>query len=561
MTDWTITRDGTTETNLFDVQLTDTLNPFGDELVFRADDIQGDKFDQYSRGTEIDATVTPDGGSANNKFSGYVVETREREQQGADVLEATAYTFDQFLRRDQVSTDVSGQSIESALESIITADTPVSWNALKVGVGDNKEVKRPLQGVTVERATQYLSFESENEAFGVDDSIDFFFREREPGTISRGIDNTQWITYDLPEVGKDVVNEVEVWYDNGNKSVVVDAPGDKLDLQDSLNLPDPGRQRDEISRPLITSQQAAEAVGLQYLRFRQESLTGTVTTFGLFEASPGDTIDINIKPRGIDDEFRVTAIEYDWLADETTLSIVEQRDATTTELLVRLSEAVDRVEMESADRASDSDRVVSTNMRALVEPSATVDGTGADAARWANDGRNLLREAWAGRATIDSVKILLGDDGSDLSRTNSGLQNKKASASASTSFPDSTTVRYSASFSSVSGITEIGIESNGTLLARVTYDTAQTVSDVEVDLTVSNDGTVERGVVTNTGQTELRNLLGNNSPSPPKQFAVGTDDTAAAESDTSLGNRSKVYELDNRSVQSADSTSEWEDVT
>jgi len=84
MTDWTITRDGTTETNLFDVQLTDTLNPFGDELVFRADDIQGDKFDQYSRGTEIDATVTPDGGSANNKFSGYVVETREREQQGAD---------------------------------------------------------------------------------------------------------------------------------------------------------------------------------------------------------------------------------------------------------------------------------------------------------------------------------------------------------------------------------------------------------------------------------------------------------------------------------------------
>jgi len=565
MTDWTITRDGTTESELFDIQLTDTLNPFGDLLTFFVDDTGGTKFEQYSRGTAVDASVTPAGKSSIDKFSGYVIESREADRSGADVLEVEAYSYGQFLRRDQVNQDLSGQLISDALERIIKDETPVAWNASKVAVGDDKPVTRTFEGETVETAIRDLSFMSENEEFGVDDDLEFFFREREPGTISRGIDNTEWTSYDIPELGKDVVNEVEVWYNDGNDSVVVDNPQDKLELQDALGLPDPGRQRDEINRPQITDRADAEAEGRSYLRFRQETLTGTVTTFGLFEASPGDTIDITITPRGIDDEFRVAGVEYRWLEDETILTIVENRETTNAELLFRLNETVDRVEMESADRTASPDRVVSTEMTALVEPSGTVTRSGggttsAGAARFVNDGRNLLREAWADRDTFNNLTVVVGDDRENLSRTNTGLENQTNSATAGTSSPDSTTARYTASISQ-SGVREIGVESDGTLIARLTFDEAQDITDVEIDLTVSNDGGVDRGVVTSTGQTTIRDLLIDNSPSPPKTFAFGTDDTMPSESDTALGNQVQSYELDTRTVQSVDSTSEWENVT
>jgi hypothetical protein len=605
MVDWQITRGGdTVETEVYDVDpLADTLNPSGDAVTFLVDDIQGTKFEQYSRGTQIEASVFPDGGALATifvrasdtrvvsedetdhggplevageyrcagetqvgdrgeeieKLTGYVVESREREEQGADVLEVEAYSYDQFLRRDQVNQDLSGQLISEALERIIKDETPVAWNASKVDIGDDQPVTRPFQGETAETAIRDLSFASENEEFGVDDDLEFFFREREPGTVSRGIDNTEWISYDVPELGKDVVNEVEVWYDGGTDTVVVDDPNDKLDLQENLGLPDPGRQRDEIHRPGITEAVDAQTAGRSHLQVRNETLSGTVTTFGLFNASPGDTVDVTIDPRGIDAEFRVAAVEYRWLKDETELTIVENRDVTNAEVLFRLSEAVGRVEMRDADRGAVPDRVVTTQMGVNTAPTAAVDSAAADDARFVNDGRNKLREAWASRATIDSLTIVVGDDGSNLSRTNTGLENQTNSASASTSTPDATTVRYSASISE-SDVREVGIESDGTLLARFVFDDAQSISSVDIDLSVSNDADADRGVVTADGQTVVRDLLANNNPDTPAEFVVGTDDTAVNEGDTALGNQVESYPLDEQIVQAADTNSEWSDI-
>src|SRR6056297_2989845 len=112
MTEWTLTRDQTaTEENLFDVQYVDSANTFGDFLVAKVDDVNGTKFEQYPRGTRVDASVTPtDSTTSIDKFSGYVVERREINDSGADALEIEAYTFDQFLRRNKVSSNLSGQS-------------------------------------------------------------------------------------------------------------------------------------------------------------------------------------------------------------------------------------------------------------------------------------------------------------------------------------------------------------------------------------------------------------------------------------------------------------------
>ena len=84
MVQWTLTRDETeTEDALYDIQYVDSANPFGDYLIAKIDDINGTKFDEYPRGTRVDASVTPTGSTtAIDKFSGYVVERREVDQIG-----------------------------------------------------------------------------------------------------------------------------------------------------------------------------------------------------------------------------------------------------------------------------------------------------------------------------------------------------------------------------------------------------------------------------------------------------------------------------------------------
>jgi len=144
MVEWQVFRDGTKESDVFDVApVVDTINPFGDYAVVKIDDSQGAKFDQYQRGTELELKVIPEpGDTAISRFVGYVVERRELDQDGADVLEVEAYTFDQFLRRNTVSNDQTGNSISEALADIIQTDTPIAYNSANVEVGDPQELTR-----------------------------------------------------------------------------------------------------------------------------------------------------------------------------------------------------------------------------------------------------------------------------------------------------------------------------------------------------------------------------------------------------------------------------------
>ena len=250
--EWRVTRDGEfVEDTVFDVDpVVDTANPFGDYAVIKMDDSNGEKFANYGRGTRVDVAVSENFGlTFENRFTGYVVERRETEQNGADVLEVEAYSFDQFLRRNTVTNDQTGNLISEALEDIITTDTPVTYVASNIDVGDEQELTRSYHGEAVETVLRDLAFKSNNEDFGVNDDLEFFFRERETVHIDRGIDNTQWFNYDIPELGKEAINEVEVWFDDGEESVIVDDGTDKLDLQDSLGLTDPGTQRAELNRP------------------------------------------------------------------------------------------------------------------------------------------------------------------------------------------------------------------------------------------------------------------------------------------------------------------------
>ena len=535
-----VTRDGATvEDAVYDVDpVVDTANPFGDYAVIKLDDRGGTKFAEYERGTRVDVDVLlPGATEAIERFTGYVVERRENEQAGADALEVEAYSFDQFLRRNTVTNDQRGNTISQALADIIQTDTPVSYAAGNVDVGDDQELTRSYQGEAVENVLRDFAFKSNNEGFGVNDDLEFFFRPPETRHIDRGIDNTQWFQYDIPELGKEAINEVEVWYDDGDKSVVVDDGGDKLDLQDSLGLPSPGTQRAELNRPLVTDLGDAEDIGRKYLAFKTATLSGTVTTFGLYDAQPGDTIDITIDARGINGEFIIAAVEYRWGVDETELTIVEKR-GDVDDILTELSDSVQRVEMQSADRDAPSSRITTTSATAAI--SGSVAPT-ADGEKLTNAGRNVIRDAWTG-AGVDPIDTLVyGDDASGLSRSNTALGNQTGSASVTTSLNGGTGVTFSASVDDT--VQEVGLQTaSGDLVYRAVFDSPISVTDVDVALSVADDSS-ERSVLTTAGQTAVRDILADNAPALPDQYAYGTDDTLPTESDTTLGNASVFQDL------------------
>ena len=608
MATFEVTRGGdTVEDTVFDVDpVVDTANPFGDYCVIKMDDSEGKKFAQYRRGTRVDVSITEDD-VTTDRFTGYVVERRETEQDGADVLEVEAYSFDQFLRRNNVTNDQKGNNISEALEDIITTDTPVTYVVGNIDVGDEQELTRSYQGEAVETVLRDLAFKSNNEDFGVNDDLEFFFRERETVHIDRGIDNTQWFNYDIPELGKETINEVEVWFDDGEESVIVDDGTDKLDLQDSLGLADPGTQRAELNRPLLTDINDAEDEGRKYLQFRNSTLSGTVTTFGLYDAEPGDTIDIEIQPRGIDEEFVIAAIEYRWGVDETILTIVEKR-GDVDDILSELNESVQRVEMEGANRDAPKNRITTTDAAAIVsisddfeienenvvfvdsgetlevntgetvgattvENAGSVDNAGSFETtqslnvdntdrRFVNDGRRAVRDTWIGGDAPDISTLVVGDDSSGLSRSNDALRNQTNSASVSESLPNSKTVEFTATIEQ-SGVQEVGLETaDGRLITRGVFDELVDLSgEIALTLSVSDDGDISRGVITNDGQTAVRDVLADNTPALPNAYAYGSDGTAVSESDTALGNEVVEVPLDEIEIQSANTNSDWQSIT
>jgi hypothetical protein len=112
-------------------------------------------------------------------------------------------------------------------------------------------------------------------------------------------------------------------------------------------------------------------------------------------------------------------------------------------------------------------------------------------------------------------------------------------------------------------VAEVGLEtSGGTLIARATFDAPVDLSGtVQIDVSVSNDDSVSRGVLTNDGQTAVRDTLADNNPDLPTDYAYGSDGTAVSESDTALGTELKSVSLAEILQQSADTTTEWNNIT
>lgn len=586
----------TPDDGLYDVpEIQDTFNPFANYGVATIDDTDGTQYDKFPRGTRVDFVFAdeitdPDnlyvndtetkfinnndselwrdifvggtinvGGTLNTgerdrttRLQGFVVERREIEDNGADKLEIEVYSLDQLLRGNTVSANTNGKTIKEALESIIINDTPVTWVASNVTVEDNITLTRNLRGEKVDNALLILSFLSANERIRVNDDIEFEFTPQEQTQAPRDINQDQWFFADKPEEGKEVINECRVFYNDGNDRVTVSNGADKLALQDSLGLDDPFSTVKEVSRPDITELNDAKDIGNKILNNRDTTLPITVTTFGLETAKPGEVITVDIPQKGISGDFEIASWRYDWGNDETEFILVEN-SGYQDELLVRVVDAIDRIELEGVNRDADDNRITDTRVGVTVSESATatiddISGVFTDSfdnSVFTNKARNLLRDKWADTTIVDITKIAYGSDNSNLSRTNTSLESETGRATVSQTLPDSDTVEFDASFSAVSA-SEAGLfDSNGNLIARATFDsTVDNIDNIKFTLDIADDGDVDRGVFTADGQTAVRDILADNSPKFPTQYAYGQDGTDPAESDTSLGNQSIKVPLD-----------------
>ena len=349
------TADDQVEPGLFDLEYVDAANRFARHATAWIDDDSRDAWDDYPRGTGVEIEISPPGSETfGREFAGFVMEREDRDHNGADVLELTIYSFDHFLRRQQVNRDFSGETITNALEEIVVDFTPVAWEPANVDVVNDDTLSRGFEGEKVDNAIAELASKSAGEVFGVTDDLEFYFRPGEGGTAPRGIDNSQWLDYDFPEHNARGVNELQLFYGTGGDtgSLVVRDGGDQQELQDRTGADGPVRFREEVTREDITNAADARDKAQELLDEREPVLSGTITTFGLFGAEPGDVLPVEIVPRDIDADFRIAELRYRLGDDATDVTVLEKRGEGQAEQLVRMSDTLDRVEQRAADRGA-----------------------------------------------------------------------------------------------------------------------------------------------------------------------------------------------------------------
>lgn len=567
MTDWRVeVNDGaevlTNDDGLYDVEVVDTFNPFGDYAVAYFDDLAGTLFNKFQRGTKVVYQYSNDGfTTVNDRFIGYVVNDLPRDSDGAEQLEVEAYSFDQFLRGDEVSNDQTGNTIFEALEDVIKTDVPpVEWDATLVDVEENQELTESYQGDKVEDFLLSIRQKSAGEIFTVTENLKFKFQRAEVERAPRDISNSQWIQHDLGEQGGETKNQVIVSYDNGNEAVVVDNTEDQLNIQDNLGAVGPGQQGESITLPDVTNREDAIAAGEQFLNGRASTLTGSVTTFDLIDAEPSQVLAVTIDSRGIDGDFRIAENKIRWRNETNELTLVEKKGADD-DVLIAQSKTLDRVENRPRDNTVVPDKTTDTDVEIALSVSGDLAGVSFSNAVVTNDGRNAIRDAWIDGTTINVSGIAVGSGTDRPVRSDSALEDELERVNTSTSQPTTTNVEYSGSFT-VDGQNKVAIFADtGDMIgiARLS-DTVDGGGAATFTIIVDDGTNSDKAAATTTGQEATANILANTSVSTTDQYTYGDTSATIAESDTALTSTVTTNDIE-ITLQSASTTTEFNNIT
>jgi len=138
------------------------------------------------------------------------------------------------------------------------------------------------------------------------------------------------------------------------------------------------------------------------------------------------------------------------------------------------------------------------------------------------------------------------------------LREQVATESVSTTLDGDTGVTFDATFTETD-IQEVGLFDGDTLVARLTTDEpVDADGSVSVSFDVDDDTDVSRGVITDSGQEAIRDVLADNSPTLPDTYVFGSDITEPQTTDAALGSELVELSLDEILIQNADTQNEWE---
>jgi len=412
-----------------------------------------------------------------------------------------------------------------------------------------------LQGLTVEDALAILSRTSENEEYGVNDNREFFFRRREESAGEKDIVDANVVNWDIPERAKETKNEITVWYNNGDDRITVSLGNEQIEVQDSLDTESPVPFPDEINRPEITERQEALATGRQFLREREATLTGEVTVVGDFDYlnnEIGDTINVTVTPRGIDDEFVIVSKDVSYLRDTVSFGIVEKRGDQDS-LLREIGKQLKREELSATDRQQKSDIVTQTTIRADLQQSYS--GVSTEIDRVTTTCRNKLRDGWLGDKTLEINEAILGQADS-ISRALTSIPNEQERISVTPAKSGDTAVTVDFDFNADGNV--IGFEdTNGDLLFVSRFE--ETIDAPEGTFTLNiADNSDKNSVLTETGQEAIRDLFVGETTLAATQAAYGTNGAQPTESDSGITNAVSTDYAESL-VASASTSGDWID--
>lgn len=571
MTEWRVKVDGSVEPDLIDVEVIRNANPFGDHATAYIAELDGKRKAKYRPRTRVDfeAREAQSGDPYQTILRGFVVEARGRSEGGGDTLEVDCHSIDNLLRSGEMNGDLSGLNIKDALKATIENWVQgVAWNGNNVTVVENSQVERSFTNERVDNVIQALRAQSAGESFGViqnNGQLEFEFGPAETTSVERGVGPGEWNHYDVPEKSADALNEVRVYYDDGDRVVVVDDSGSKRDLQDALGASEPVTEAESIMRKDITNRAQAIAAGEEVLADRSTTKEVMVSTFGLLNAEPRDTIPVNIPSAGVNDEFIIAQLHYT-IPDEVELTLLPAEDLrqksenSTTDMLVRASDSLKRVEMRPA--AADSNikqtvRAVETDVGVTLEVEGDVDGVQLNTFAVVNAGWRAIRDGLATQSPLTLSDVAVGTGDAPAARTQSALGNEVERVSASVSTSSGPAVTVDGSLTTGDTIREMGLfTSAGDLLIRGTLaEPVDAPDDMTLTLTVANDPEVDRAIATETGQALVRDTIAGTSPTWPDKFAVGSGSPAYGdESLTSLDSQEVARPLGNDIVRDEDTT-------
>ena len=271
-------------------------------------------------------------------------------------------SHDFWLRKRQVFRSYEAVPISDVLEELIIDLTPLDWIPGEEGEGsvnvqNDQEITRRWRGERLDEVLADLAAQSANEEFGANDEGEFFFRPRNERSSPRDFEAGEYATAAFEEDGKQEVNEVTLYYGEGDDAgaVSVQDRESQWDIARELDRPRPVVVGMTKSFPEIDSELAAERKARQLLAERSVVQTGSVTTWEAFGVQPGDLTSVEVPEQGIDREFRVAEVTYRWADDETEIQLAENTGGVV-DTLVEMSNEISRLDVRAANLDADIKR-------------------------------------------------------------------------------------------------------------------------------------------------------------------------------------------------------------